>query len=132
MSSAMAPISENVLAKLREICLVFPEAVEDNAGVGSPAFKVRGKIFAMHHGSCRADRTKSHGEDSSLWCKAPAGVQQILVGSDPERFFVPPYVGHHGWVGVWLDDNTDWEQIVEIVDDSYRMTAPKRLVAQLK
>lgn len=125
-------ISENLLARLREICLPYPEAEEDHAGVGSPAFKVRGKIFAMHHGSSRAEPGKSHGSDSSLWMKAPAGVQQILVGSDPDRFFVPPYVGHNGWVGVWLDDNTDWEQIAELVDDSYRMTAPKRLIAQIK
>jgi hypothetical protein len=125
-------MEEKILTKLREICLVYPEAVEDGSGVGSPGFKVRGKIFAMHHGSSREDRSKTHGDDSSLWCKAPTGVQQILVGSDPKRFFVPPYVGHHGWVGIWLDDKTDWEQVAELVDDSYRMTAPKRLVAQIK
>lgn len=125
-------ISEKLLAKLREICLAYPEAMEDGEGVGSPAFKVRGKIFAMHHGSSRADRIKSHGNDSSLWVKAPAGVQQIRVSSQPSRYFVPPYVGHRGWVGVWLDDGTDWEEIAELVDDSYRMTAPKRLVAEIK
>lgn len=124
-------IDEQILAELRQICLAYPEAVEDNQGVGSPAFKVRDKIFAMHHGSCRAEPAKSHGEDSSLWVKAPEGVQPILVNSGPDRFFVPPYVGRYGWVGIWLDDHTDWEQVAERVDDSYRMTAPKRLAAQI-
>ena len=49
----------------------------------------------------------------------------------PERFFVPPYVGHHGWVGMWLDGEIDWEELTDLVDESYRMTAPKRLSAQL-
>src|SRR5579863_8366752 len=106
MSMSAMQITPKILAKLREICLVFPEAVEDAAGVGSPGFKVRGKIFAMHHGSSRANPKESHGSDSSLWCKAPAGVQQILVGSEPTRFFVPPYVGHNGWVGIWLEEKT--------------------------
>jgi hypothetical protein len=111
-----------VLERLREICLAFPEATEDNEGVGSPSFKVRDKIFSMHHGM--------NGR-SSMWCKAPKGIQKALVDTDPERFFVPPYVGHHGWVGVYLDGEPVWEKIAELVDDSYRMTAPKRLVAQL-
>jgi predicted DNA-binding protein (MmcQ/YjbR family) len=110
------------LDRLREICLAFPEAMEDHEGVGSPSFKVRGKIFAMHHGMSGR---------SSLWCKAPPGIQAALVDTDPERFFVPPYVGHHGWVGIYLDAEPDWEQIAELVEDSYRMTAPKRLVRLL-
>jgi hypothetical protein len=50
---------------------------------------------------------------------------------DPERYFVPPYVGVHGWVGVHLDRDPDWEYIADLIADSYRMTAPKRLVKQL-
>ena len=67
----------------------------------------------------------------SMWCKAPSGAQEVLVSSDPERFFVPPYVGHHGWVGVWLDVEVDWEIVADLVEESYRMTAPKRLSALL-
>ena len=59
------------------------------------------------------------------------GVQGILVGSNPARFFVPPYVGHHGWVGIWLDSELDWDEVADLVDESYRMTAPKRLCALL-
>jgi hypothetical protein len=112
---------ENPLDQLRSICLAFPEAIEAG-GVGDPSFKVRDKIFAMQH---------RVGERMSMWCKAPAGVQDILVGSKPERFFVPPYVGHHGWVGVWLDVEVDWEEVADLVVESYRMTAPKRLSALL-
>ena len=91
-------------------------------GVGNPSFKVRTKIFAMQHG---------HQGRPSCWMKAPEGVQGMLVGHDPGRFFVPPYVGHHGWVGVWLDGATDWDELADLVEESYRMTAPKRLVAAL-
>jgi hypothetical protein len=69
--------------------------------------------------------------DGSLWCKAPAGGQQVLVGADPERFFVPRYVGPKGWIGVRLTRGVDWDHVADLVRDSYRMTAPKRLIAQL-
>jgi hypothetical protein len=114
-------MSQDPIDRLREICMVFPEATE-GGGVGSPSFKVRDKIFAMQHPV--AGRP-------SMWCKAPRGAQEALVGSDPERFFVPPYVGCHGWVGMWLDGAIDWDEVAELVEEGYRMTAPKRLLAQL-
>jgi predicted DNA-binding protein (MmcQ/YjbR family) len=109
------------LERLRNICLAFPEALEQG-GVGDPSFKVRDKIFAMRH---------RHDGRASLWCKATPGVQNALVGSDPARFFVPPYVGHHGWVGIYLDVEVDWDEVADLIDESYRMTAPKRLTALL-
>lgn len=109
------------LNQLRAICLAFPEASEQG-GVGNPTFKVRDKIFAMRH--------QVSGR-MSVWCKAPLGAQGALVHTRPELFFVPPYVGRHGWVGAWLDDQLDWDQLAELIEESYRMTAPKRLVAQL-
>jgi predicted DNA-binding protein (MmcQ/YjbR family) len=109
------------LDQLRSICLAFPGASEQG-GVGNPSFKVRDKIFAMRH---------QVGGRMSVWCKAPPGAQGALIHTSPELFFVPPYVGHHGWVGAWLDDNLDWDQLAELIEESYRMTAPKRLVAQL-
>jgi hypothetical protein len=109
------------LERLRAICLAFPEAVEAG-GVGDPSFKVRGKIFAMQHG---------HEGRPSAWFKAMDGVQELLVGSAPGRFFRPPYVGHHGWVGAWLDVEQDWDELADLVEESFRMTAPKRVVAQL-
>ena len=83
---------------------------------------MRDKIFAMEkHGDGRV----------SVWCKAPPGSQEILVGADPARFFVPPYVGHKGWVGIRLDDGPDWEEVESLVRRSYRLTAPRRLAAQV-
>jgi predicted DNA-binding protein (MmcQ/YjbR family) len=111
-------IQPDPLDRLRQICMAFPEATEQG-GVGNPSFKVRDKIFAMQHGRM------------SLWCKAPPGLQGALVGSDPERFFVPPYVGHHGWIGIYLDVEVDWNEVADLVDESYRMTATKRLTAML-
>jgi predicted DNA-binding protein (MmcQ/YjbR family) len=112
------------LRQLRKVCLALPEATEKVAW-GEPTFRVRDKIFAMftdnHHGDGRV----------SLWCKAPPGVQEVLVGADPRRFYVPPYVGHKGWVGVRLDVKVDWDEVADMVKDSYVMTAPKRLAALL-
>lgn len=111
-----------ILEQLRAICLAFPEAAE-GAGVGSPTFRVRDRIFAMRHGA--------EGRPS-LRCKAPRGFQQVLIDSDPEAFFVPPYVGQHGWVGIWLDRDLDWKHIAELIEESYCLTAPKRLIKQLQ
>ena len=114
-------MSGDFLDKLRAICLALPEATE-GGGVGNPSFRVRDKIFAMQH--------PAEGRPS-MWCKAPRGFQETLVASDSERYFVPPYVGHHGWVGVWLDIDQDWDFIADLITDSYRLTAPKRLIARL-
>jgi predicted DNA-binding protein (MmcQ/YjbR family) len=110
-------VDEETLERLRAICLAFPEAIE-TGGVGNPSFKVKEKIFAMRH---QVDGRMS------LWCKAQSGAQDVLVGSDPGRFFAPPYVGQHGWVGTWLDGDSDWELIADLIRESYCMTAPKRL-----
>ena len=114
-------MSNITLDKLRAICLALPEAVE-SGGVGDPSFKVRDKIFAMQH--------PMNGRPS-VWCKAPRGLQEVVVGAEPERFFVPPYVGQHGWIGFWLDEELDWDHITSLIEDSYRMTARKRLVKLL-
>ena len=107
--------------RVRTICMAFPEAEEKPfGGHTAPSFRVRDKHFVM---------TSEDG--TSLTLKARPGVQQILVGDDPSRFFVPPYIGHRGWVGIKLDDDLDWDEISELIENSYRMTAPKRLVATL-
>jgi hypothetical protein len=110
------------LDRLRSICLALPEAVEAG-GVGNPSFKVREKIFAMRH---------EMAGRMSLWCKAAPGLQEALVRADPTRFFVPPYVGQHGWIGLYLDVALDWDEVAGLVEDSYRRTAPKRLVAAIE
>ena len=109
------------LDRLRKICLALPETTEKEAR-GDPTFRVRDKIFAMQ---------KVGDGRVSLWCKAPPGAQDVLVDADRERFFVPPYVGHKGWIGVRLDVEIDWDDVASLVEESYRMTAPKRLAALL-
>lgn len=115
-------MADESIDHLRAICLAFPEATEKESWGTDPTFRVRDKIFAMQ---------KVGDGRVSLWCKAPAGAQDVLVGADPARFFAPPYVGHHGWIGVRLDVPTDWDEVGDLLADSYRLTAPKRLAALL-
>ena len=110
-------MSADPLGRLRTICLALPEAIEKETW-GEATFRVRGKIFAMQ---AAADG------GLSMCCKAPLGAQEILVGSDRARFFVPAYVGRNGWIGVRLDGAVDWDELADLVADAYRMTAPKRL-----
>lgn len=114
---------EDPLDRLRRLCLALPETTE-RLSHGEPTWFVRGKktfvTYANHH----------HDDRLAFWCAAPAGAQDLLVSSDPERFFVPPYVGHRGWLGVRLDVPLDWEEIADLVADAYRMVAPKRLLME--
>jgi hypothetical protein len=115
------------LSRLRKLCLALPEAHEVEAW-GEPTFRVRNKLFAMyaapnnHHGAGRA----------AVWCKGAPGNQALMVRAEPERYFVPPYVGPSGWVGVWLDRRPDWKEVGELMRDSYRLVAPKKLAALLE
>jgi predicted DNA-binding protein (MmcQ/YjbR family) len=112
---------QDPLARLRGICLSLPEAVEKPfGGHTAPSFRVRDKLFVM---------TSEDGR--SMMFKAAPGGQEALVASDPGRFFIPAYVGGKGWVGARLDVEHDWAEIAELVEDSYRMIAPKRLAALL-
>ena len=107
----MGEAGADVLARVRAVCLALPEAEEKEAW-GMPTFRVRGKLFAHfaddHHGDGR----------TALWLKAA-----------PERFFVPAYVGPRGWVGARLDGEVDWEEVAELVEEAWRLIAPKRVVA---
>jgi len=116
------PGGDELVERVRGICLALPEATE-GGGVGNPSWRVRDKIFAMRH--------DAHAGRWGIWCKAPAGAQQSLVGGDPDRFFVPPYVGVHGWIGISLEAEQDWDFVADLIEEAYRMTAPKRLVALL-
>ncbi len=111
------------LAPLRRICLALPEA-EERETWEEKTFRVRDKIFAMHIADDGDGRP-------ALWCKAPPGSQTHLVEADPRRFFVPPYVGHKGWIGMWLDRRVSWREVAVVVKRSYGLTAPKRLAARV-
>jgi hypothetical protein len=114
----------DALARVRGICMGFPET-EERLSHGAPTFFAGGKkTFVMflddHHGDGRL----------AIWCSAPPGVQAALVDEEPGRFFVPPYVGTRGWVGVRLDVDVDWDEVAGIVDDGFREVATKRLIAE--
>ena len=118
---ARSPGSRAVVNGVRRICLGFPEATEKSfGGQVAPSFRVRDKLFVVVSEDGR-----------SMTCKAPPGVQQVLVASDPDRFFVPPYVGSKGWVGVRLDGGAELAELAELAEESYRLIAPKRLSALL-
>ncbi|MEV5409021.1 MmcQ/YjbR family DNA-binding protein [Thermopolyspora sp. NPDC052614] len=112
------------LETLRRLCRALPETTE-RLSHGEPTWFIRDKktfvTFADHH----------HDDRVAFWCAAPPGAQEALVASAPDRFFRPPYVGHRGWLGVYLDVPVDWAEIEEIVTDAYRTVAPKTLVARL-
>jgi predicted DNA-binding protein (MmcQ/YjbR family) len=109
---------------VREICLWFPET-EEILSHGSPNFRVRGgKIFATyvinHHGDGRI----------ALWLNSPPGAQE-QAKTQPKYFFVPPYVGPSGWLGVHLDKGLSWKRVAQLVREAYEKTAPRKLSASL-
>ena len=113
---------ERVLERIRELCIGLPE-VSERPSHGAPTFFVREKrsflmVLTDHHGDGRF----------AIWCAAPDGLQKLLVDADPERFFVPPYVGHRGWLGLRLDRALDWGELAGIVEDAYAEVAPAKLV----
>jgi predicted DNA-binding protein (MmcQ/YjbR family) len=112
------------LPRLRGLCLALPETTE-RLSHGEPTWFVRGSktfvMYADHH----------HDDRLAFWCAAPAGAQQAAVSADPQAYFVPPYVGGRGWMGVWLDVPVDWAEVAGLVEDAYRQIAPRRLVARL-
>jgi hypothetical protein len=116
--------TDGALSRLRALCLALPETTE-RVSHGEPTWFVRGKkTFVMF-----ADR--HHDDRVGFWCAASPGAQEALLASKPTHYFYPPYVGHRGWLGVWLDVPVEWDEIGELVADAYRVIAPKRLVALL-
>jgi predicted DNA-binding protein (MmcQ/YjbR family) len=113
------------LARLRKICLSLPEAIEVESW-GSPTFRV-GKIFAMY-----AAPNSHHGDGrEGVWVKSKHFTQDLLVRGMPHRYFVPAYVGPSGWTGVYLDRDTDWEALTELLRDAYCLSASKKLAKLL-
>jgi hypothetical protein len=114
------------LARLSRVCLALPEATRALTGKHA-TFRIRGKTFAYflddHHGDGIV----------GLNCRAPWGEPRALVEGDPERFYFPAYLGPRGWIGLRLDvAKVDWEEVRDLVTDSYLRVAPKRLAAQVK
>jgi predicted DNA-binding protein (MmcQ/YjbR family) len=117
-------LARDIHQAVRELCLWLPQA-EEFVSHGSPNFKVGGKTFATyavnHHGDGRV----------ALWLNALPGSQELHVGADPENFFIPPYVGPRGWLGVILDRGIDWQRVAALVREAYEKVAPAALRASL-
>jgi predicted DNA-binding protein (MmcQ/YjbR family) len=109
-------VTSDPLERLRQICLSLPETTE-RMSHGEPTWFYRGKktfvMYADHH----------HDDRLAFWCASPPGVQRELVAERPDGFFVPPYVGKRGWLGVRLDVPVDWDEIAELVQDAYAVVA---------
>ena len=118
-------MAKDIDAAVREVCLSFPEA-EEFVSHGSPNFRTRkGKIFATY-------AVNTHGDGRiALWLPMPAGAQAHHVKSAPKHFFVPPYVGPRGWLGVNLDTGLTWKRIAQLVREAYEEVSPSKLVAQI-
>ncbi|HEV2237854.1 MAG TPA: MmcQ/YjbR family DNA-binding protein [Ktedonobacterales bacterium] len=112
------------LVKLRRLCLALPRATE-RLSHGEPTWFADDKrsfvMFADHH----------HDDRLACWCAASPLAQRALIQAQPQRYFYPPYVGHRGWLGVYLDVPVDWDEIADLVRDAYRVVAPKRALAEL-
>ena len=113
-----------VLPRVRRIIAAWPETRE-KLSHGAPTWWGGRKTFATlhddHHGDARL----------ALWIKSTADAQEDLVAMDPRTFFVPPYVGPSGWIGVRLDRGLDWDAVEGLLLQRYRLVAPKRALRQL-
>jgi hypothetical protein len=114
----------DAVGAVRRLCAGLPEVTE-RVSHGEPCWFVRGKkTFVMF-----ADR--HHDDRVACWCAAPPGVQEELVEQEPLRYFRPPYVGHRGWLGVYLDVEVDPVELEAVIAEAYRAVAPKTLVNRL-
>lgn len=115
-----------LLERIRKLCAELP-GTHEKVSHGRPAFFTK-KVFAYYGGSFKPD-----GE----WVQHPRSVMFQLDAGDRQalledgRTFVPAYLGPSGWIGVDLDEDTHWTELCELLDASYRLTAPKRLIAEL-
>lgn len=112
-----------LLGRVRELALALPEAAE-KVSHGRPAFFTQ-KVFCYFGGSQRIDE-EWVAHDAAIMVRPDAADEPAL--RQDERFWVPAYLGPSGWLGIDLDANTDWQEVAELIDASYRMTAPRRLV----
>ncbi len=124
MTSGRTADAARSLERLRAICAGLPECTVE----GDQHHKVsaRKKTMAWH-------TVDHHGDGRiGLAVKAPRGENRALADADPERYFMPPYVAQHGYIGVYLDtDDVDWDEVAELVVNAYRLVAPKSLVRRL-
>lgn len=107
-----------MIERVRKICMSLPDA-EEKLAWGEPTWRVKNRLFAMFSNN-------HHGDGNiAVLCNVPEGMQQDLVASDGEHFYVPPYVGPAGWVGVRVDKKLDWKAVAAIITQAYEHTLAK-------
>ena len=111
----VSTMADSRLAKLRKIALALPETHEELTWEVHPTFRVRKKIFVIV--------AEDH---STINVKADPEERPALL-ANTERFYLPPYVGSKGWIGIHLTAGVDWKEVAELVTTSYCMIAPKTL-----
>lgn len=115
-----------LLARVRELAMAFPGA-DEKVSHGRPAFFTK-KVFAYYGGSLKVDGEWVQHPHSIVVAPDPADQAALL--EDP-RVYVPAYLGPWGWLAIDVEKGTDWDEVAELLDASYRLTAPSRLVAEL-
>ena len=116
-------ISHDLLHRVRAIIEAWPETSE-KLSHGAPMWWGGRRTFACfddHHVDGRI----------ALWVKSTFSEQELRVEVDAETFFVPPYLGTKGWVGMRLDRDPDWQTVEQLLEDGYRSVAPKRALTKL-
>jgi hypothetical protein len=114
------------LEKLSAICLAFPQTAREDKG-SHAAFSVQKKVFVYH-------LNDHHGDGIvGFCCKVLPGDNEQLIAANPQKFYMPAYVGRLGWVALRLDRRTvDWTEVKELVQCSYVLLAPKRLARMVE
>ena len=111
------------LEEVRALCTALPGTTEARKAGDRPVFQVGGRTYCYfmddHHGDGRL----------ALWVKSTHEAQAEAVAAEPHRFFVPPYAGPQGWLGLRLDVEPDWDEVGEVLAEAWRLQAPKRLLA---
>ena len=119
-------MSAEPLIRLRALCLALPDSFE-KLSHGAPTFWATKRMFAMY-----ASAANHHGGGRpAVWIKATPMNQALVIADDPERYFKPPYVGPGGWIGVWLDRRPPWNAVSALLEDGFRLVAPKTVVAKM-
>ncbi|MGA4669909.1 MmcQ/YjbR family DNA-binding protein [Propionibacteriaceae bacterium Y1923] len=115
-----------VLARVRAICLTLPGA-DEKVSHGRPAFFTK-KVFCYYGGSLKVDGDWVAHETSIMVMPDPEDAEAL---AQEPRAYIPAYLGASGWLGIDLDGPVDWDEVAELVESSYRQTAPTRAIAEL-
>jgi len=113
---------EEHLRRVRRLCSALPDTTE-TLSHGEPTFFVKKKVYAMF--------VNNHHDDGhmAVWLPVPPGAQPSLIKNEPGKFYLPPYVGVRGWVGIQLDQIDD-EELAAYLLDAWRLIAPKKMATK--